>query len=338
MSTRVKTRPLSRQVAIILGLVGLGLATAWTSVAAFRAVQALYRHDAFSWPTSADLQFNRNHFIILVIIVGFFLAELAAGSWEDSALRRLLTQSDDSTWTDIFYLVIDVTGVFAILVTLTSVGLSVWFNNIASNALATQFAADLPLWLAVPIVFVLRSFCEYWRHRLMHTPLFWALHSTHHSARELNIITANRRHPLEALGVAIPASLVPTVLGFSPEAVAIATMIVVSHSLYVHSNLLTIDWIDRYVVYCPGGHAIHHSADSRHQNSNYSDLVIWDRLFGTYTRERQDKLSFGIADDKVYLSHRPWRDLIVVEVLWLRAIWRAVTRGQTPSPAVPIET
>jgi sterol desaturase/sphingolipid hydroxylase (fatty acid hydroxylase superfamily) len=314
------------------------LATAWAAVAALHAVQALHRHEAFSWPSLADLQFNQNHLVVSVMIIGFFLAELASGSWKDSAAHRLLTQTDDSTWTDIFYLVIDVTGVSAILVTLTSVGLSVCFSAIASNILATRFAADLPLWIAVPIIFALRSFCEYWRHRLMHMPLFWALHSTHHSARDLNIVTSSRRHPLDAFAAGVLVGFVPTILGFSPEAVAIATMMVVNHALYVHSNLPTVGWIDRYVIYGPHGHAIHHSTDPLHQNTNYSDLVIWDRMFGTYTSDRRDDLSYGIVDDKIYLSPRPWRDILAVEVLWLRGIWRALMRARrrTTAPSLPL--
>ena len=36
----------------------------------------------------------------------------------------------------------------------------------------------------------------------------------------------------------------------------------------------------RYLIQTPELHSIHHQFD--HHKSNYSDLPLWDRLFGTY--------------------------------------------------------
>jgi hypothetical protein len=52
--------------------------------------------------------------------------------------------------------------------------------------------------------------------------------------------------------------------------------------------------------------------------------VIWDRLFGTYNVDVAEPLVYGCADpDGVYQSGRPLRDMIVVELVWLRELWRA---------------
>jgi len=48
---------------------------------------------------------------------------------------------------------------------------------------------------------------------------------------------------------------------------------------FYHANVKTPSWL-RYLIQTPELHSIHHQLDV-HQ-FNYSDLPIWDRLFGTY--------------------------------------------------------
>jgi len=54
--------------------------------------------------------------------------------------------------------------------------------------------------------------------------------------------------------------------------------------LLTHSGLpWSWGWIGRWVLTCPAGHAILHSAEPRFYNKNFSPtFVFWDRLFGTY--------------------------------------------------------
>jgi hypothetical protein len=63
-----------------------------------------------------------------------------------------------------------------------------------------------------------------------------------------------------------------------------------SGSIY-HANIKTFGWT-RYFIQTPELHSIHHQFD--HHRHNFSDLPIWDRLFGTYqdTTDFADRCGF----------------------------------------------
>lgn len=48
---------------------------------------------------------------------------------------------------------------------------------------------------------------------------------------------------------------------------------------FYHANVRTPRWL-RYFIQTPELHSIHHQLDVH--DYNYSDLPIWDRIFGTY--------------------------------------------------------
>jgi len=54
--------------------------------------------------------------------------------------------------------------------------------------------------------------------------------------------------------------------------------------VFDHSHVpVSFGWLDR-IFNGPGLHAIHHSAESRHRDKNFSNgfrLSIWDWIFGT---------------------------------------------------------
>ena len=158
----------------------------------------------------------------------------------------------------------------------------------------------LPLWgIQVTILVLFHSFINYWMHRLEHTiPALWALHKFHHSADRMSIFTSERRTVL-AKGVEetllfIPALLLsdPTApkpvlgsLSFVMVAIYAAFRIFTSFNMYLcHSNLTTdYGWIGRWLLVSPRMHRLHHAESRDYHDKNFTfDLVIWDRLFGTY--------------------------------------------------------
>ena len=48
---------------------------------------------------------------------------------------------------------------------------------------------------------------------------------------------------------------------------------------FYHANLRTPAWM-RYIIQTPQLHCVHHELDVH--KYNFSDLPVWDRLFGTY--------------------------------------------------------
>ena len=72
-------------------------------------------------------------------------------------------------------------------------------------------------------------------------------------------------------------------LGCSVEAAAWYNLFAATGEYFYHANLKTPRWL-RYIIQTPELHSIHHQLDVHRYN--FSDLPIWDRLFGTYKPAR----------------------------------------------------
>ena len=141
------------------------------------------------------------------------------------------------------------------------------------------------LWGAVPGILVYEFF-HYWYHRAAHAWnwLWRAGHQMHHSAESLDAFGAYYLHPLDAALFTTIGSLVFfPLLGLSPEAGVVAALFLTFNAMFQHANISTPHWLG-YIVQRPEGHNIHH-ARGVHRH-NYSDLPVWDMLFGTFRNPR----------------------------------------------------
>ena len=106
------------------------------------------------------------------------------------------------------------------------------------------------------------------------------LHQFHHSPTRLEVITSFYKNPFEIiLNGILSAAILHSLLGISPAAVGICVLITALAELVYHMNLKTPRWLG-LVFQRPEMHRIHHQQGLHHYN--YSDLPIWDLLFGTY--------------------------------------------------------
>ena len=160
-------------------------------------------------------------------------------------------------------------------------------------------AASLPLWIQVPLVLVLGDLMLWLAHRMTHAvPFLWRFHRIHHSSRHLDWLAAYRVHPidqiLDSTLIALPALL----LGFSPLAVLIYSIIYQWHSILLHSNLrVSLGLLERLIA-TPQFHHWHHADHPEAYDRNFGgQLVIWDRLFGT-TIDAGDRAPerFGVSE------------------------------------------
>ena len=100
-----------------------------------------------------------------------------------------------------------------------------------------------------------------------------ATHAVHHAAKDLNIVVSYRRHP--AAFVFRSTTLCGlTFLGFPLGALVAAFLIRHAYTLWVHSDLPTSNFVERWIAFGPRGHGIHHGTDQSCFDSNYGDLVI----------------------------------------------------------------
>lgn len=145
-----------------------------------------------------------------------------------------------------------------------------------------DFAADWnPIWGGLLAYFV-TTFIFYWWHRWRHTVnTFWLLfHQVHHSPARIETITSFYKHPLEIIANSIVmGSINFLLLGLSLEAAGWCVFFTAVAEYVYHMNIATPQWLG-YIFQRPEMHRIHHERGKHF--SNFSDLPVWDMLFGTY--------------------------------------------------------
>lgn len=118
-------------------------------------------------------------------------------------------------------------------------------------------------------------------HRMMHrVPFLWRIHQMHHSAERVDVFGAYYFHPLDVAGFALMGSLVLVAgIGLDPLAAAFVNGFATFCALFQHSNIRTPRWVG-YFVQRPESHGVHHERGVHAHN--YSDLPLWDIVFGTF--------------------------------------------------------
>jgi sterol desaturase/sphingolipid hydroxylase (fatty acid hydroxylase superfamily) len=142
--------------------------------------------------------------------------------------------------------------------------------------------AALGTWGGAAAGILLYELAHYWYHRSAHRVdwLWRKLHQMHHSAESLEALGANYAHPLDTVMFTTLAVLAFfPVLGLSPEAGAIAAAFLAFNAAFQHANIRTPRWLG-YIIQRPESHGIHHERGVHAYN--YSDLPLWDMVFGTF--------------------------------------------------------
>jgi sterol desaturase/sphingolipid hydroxylase (fatty acid hydroxylase superfamily) len=143
------------------------------------------------------------------------------------------------------------------------------------------------------------TFFFYWWHRIRHKDGFWLIfHQIHHSPSRIEVATSFYKHPVEIFCDAVLTALVLyPLLGCSMMGAFWYNFFAATGEYFYHANLRTPKWL-RYIIQTPELHSIHHQFDVH--KYNYSDLPMWDRLFGTYkdTTEFIDRCGFPLGAEK----------------------------------------
>jgi sterol desaturase/sphingolipid hydroxylase (fatty acid hydroxylase superfamily) len=234
---------------------------------------------------------------IVTLAAGYLLEGLLVG-WSRSSFKALLKPSASVR--------LDMVSIAMVLLPhrrlgyVLSLGLLLAVDTHSLQHADISLTRFLPSWgLQIGCLVLLQSFFSYWMHRLEHTiPALWALHKFHHSAERMSILTAVRQSELTK-GVEEIILLVFLALPRDPDVAKPGAgsplfALVVIYFLYrtfvrvnqylVHSNLSTdYGWIGRWLLVSPRMHRLHHATAPEYHDKNFTfDLVIWDRLFGTY--------------------------------------------------------
>lgn len=197
--------------------------------------------------------------------------------------------------------------------------LAVQFAVLAANRNLGLFHwLELPLWVNCLLSFLALDCLIYWQHRLFHClPWLWRLHRVHHSDVCLDVTTAVRFHPVEALlsmgiklfGIAL--------LGADPRSVLIFELALSLGSIFSHANVRLATGADKWLrslVVTPDMHRVHHSIQFDEMNRNFGFfLSIWDRLFGSYSQVSERRLLnsvIGLHKFRKASDQRFWNLLI----------------------------
>jgi sterol desaturase/sphingolipid hydroxylase (fatty acid hydroxylase superfamily) len=151
--------------------------------------------------------------------------------------------------------------------------------------------------LQIVLAVVVGDFVAYWKHRLLHTRLFWPFHAVHHSSVEVDWLSNERVHPVESAFNALLQAAALLLLGFGPRAIALAVVIRQSYSVFTHANLRLSYGRLGWLFVSPRHHRWHHADDGALANRNFANIfAIFDLLGGTHAVRATEPTSFGLPD------------------------------------------
>ncbi len=133
-------------------------------------------------------------------------------------------------------------------------------------------------------------------HRSVHTNNFlWkSFHQMHHSAERLDTYGAFFFNPTEMISFTFIGSFVfALMIGLSPKAITVVILVLNFFSIFQHANIKTPHWLG-YLIQRPESHSVHHGRGLH--KFNYSDVPIWDILFGTFYNPKVYEHENGFYD------------------------------------------
>lgn len=152
---------------------------------------------------------------------------------------------------------------------------------------------DLAL-VSFVLYLVVFDFVNYWIHRGQHqSNIWWALHSLHHSQRQMTMWSDNRNHLLDDIVTSLILSTVAVLIGVGPgQFVALVAISQLSEN-FQHANVrMWFGRIGERLWVSPRFHRRHHSVGIGHESQSQGRTVLggcnfgvllpwWDMLFGT---------------------------------------------------------
>ncbi len=145
-------------------------------------------------------------------------------------------------------------------------------------------------WWVWILLFFADDFAYYWFHRLNHeVRLFWAGHVPHHSSIHMNLGTALRQGVGERIHKFFFWIWIP-LLGIDPLMMFVMMSVSLIYQFFVHTEL--VDKLPKpieFIFNTPSHHRVHHASNIRYLDCNHAGvLIIWDRIFGTFSEELKE--------------------------------------------------
>jgi len=227
-----------------------------------------------------------------VCIIGFIFRPLEtllpAERWTDRRLTRV----------DFQYTLMMLVGIFPLFSYLVLTPIGNYFSG-PDTAAADSSSSPLAITHWFPALnshpltlflfyYVVYDFVYYWMHRLQHAlPWWWALHSMHHSQRQMSCWTNDRGSLVDGFLQSMVLATVGIVMGVEPDQFAWLMLTGELVQNFSHANVrIGFGRVFGRVFVDPKFHRLHHmlvdpSRPTLH-NCNFGQVLsVWDVLFGT---------------------------------------------------------
>jgi sterol desaturase/sphingolipid hydroxylase (fatty acid hydroxylase superfamily) len=156
--------------------------------------------------------------------------------------------------------------------------------------------SSLGVWGGAVVGIVVYEFFHYWYHRTVHrSDVLWRLfHQMHHSSESMDAWSANYIAPWDAaMFISLATFVLGPILGLDPGAAAVVNLFLTFNAVFQHANIRTPQWLG-YIIERPESHSAHHERGVHRYN--YSDLPLWDIVFGTFKNPKTFEGEAGFYD------------------------------------------
>jgi len=165
---------------------------------------------------------------------------------------------------------------------------------------------QLPGWLQLVLIFILRDFMQWAIHRMYHhVGWMWEFHKVHHSTREMGFAALLRYHWMENILYRTLEYIPLAMIGFGITDFFIVHIFTLVIGQLGHANLKIPLGPFKYVINGPQMHLWHHAKElpeSHPYGFNYGiSLSLWDFLFRTnYWPSDDENLPVGLPDGEKF--------------------------------------
>ena len=141
-------------------------------------------------------------------------------------------------------------------------------------------------------------------------------HVVHHSDNVVDVSTTLREHPGENFIRLCFTLLWVFLTGAFFWALLLRQIIQTITTLFAHMHYRLPQKLNNFIsliFITPNLHQVHHHYQRPYTDSNYGDVLsIWDRMFGTFKKQPDEALIFGVDNYMQASEHSNFKKLIKI--------------------------
>jgi sterol desaturase/sphingolipid hydroxylase (fatty acid hydroxylase superfamily) len=166
--------------------------------------------------------------------------------------------------------------------------------------------ANLPGWVQLLTLFLVRDFIQWNIHRLLHkVPWMWEVHKVHHSIEEMGFAGHLRYHWMENVIYRTLEYIPLAMIGFGIQDFFIVHIFTLAIGHLNHANIYLPLGPLKYIFNSPQMHLWHHAEELPNERMNGVNfgitLSMWDYIFGlNYVPKEDGNIKLGFDDMDKY--------------------------------------